>query len=857
MAYHQKELKEILEELQTSSTGLSEEEAKKRLEEFGPNELEEKKKKTPLGIFINQFKDFMILVLMVAAVISGIAGDLTDTIIILVIVVLNAVIGFIQEYRAENAMEALKKMAMIQAHVIRDGKLHNIPSAELVPGDVVKLEAGNAVPADVRLMEVYSLRIDESALTGESVASDKNAATMVEEDIPLGDRHNMAYKSTLVTNGRGLGVVVATGMKTEIGKIASMLQEDEMSTPLQRRMSTFGKYLSIIILGICALLFLSGWLIQGQEPLDMLLVSISLAVAAIPEALPALITITLAQGAGALVRKNALIRKLPAVETLGSVTYICTDKTGTLTMNKMEVVDQHPLEELQIAEDISLLDLAMALNNDVKLSAGGKLVGDPTEVAMVEYFFKKYSPEKYREVRNGFKRIKEIPFDSDRKLMTTVHRYDGKYLVLTKGATEAVMNRLMEGENKEGLTEGSEKMAKEGIRVLAYSYRLLEQLPENFSGEEVEKELKIIGITGLIDPPREEVKEAVKHCKTAGIHVVMITGDHPSTAAAIAKEIGILSEEKEKVVTGVQLEKMSEEEFEKEVENIRVYARVSPEQKLSIVKALQKKKHYVSMTGDGVNDAPSLKRADIGIAMGINGTDVSKESSDMILLDDNFATIVKAVSEGRRIYDNIRKFVKYIMTCNSAEILTIVSAPLLGMPIPLLPIHILWINLVTDGVPGLALAREQAEKDVMDRPPRPTNESFFSRGVGVHIIWAGIFMAAVTLGVQYWAIHFAGKEEGVWRTMVFFVLSVAQLGHIMGIKSEKELLIKQGIFSNFPLFLAVFGTLLLQIAIVYLPIANEIFKTTPLSMEELAISLCAGSLVFFAVEIEKLIRNRH
>lgn len=855
MNFHQKDLNAVFSELNTSEKGLSGEEAAKRLDEYGLNELAEKRKKTPLGIFIHQFKDFMILVLIVAAIISGIAGDLTDTIIILIIVVLNAIIGFIQEYRAENAMEALKKMAMIQAHVIRNGKVHDVPSSELVPGDVVQLEAGNSVPADVRLLKVFSLRIDESALTGESVASDKQSSVIEEEDIPLGDRYNMAYKSTLVTSGRALGVVVSTGMKTEIGKIASMLQEDEMSTPLQRRMSSFGKYLSFIILGICLLLFLSGWLIQGQDPMDILMISISLAVAAIPEALPALITITLAQGAGALVKKNALIRKLPAVETLGSVTFICTDKTGTLTMNKMEVVDKVEMGSFSNNGDISSLELAMALNNDVKSGNDGKLLGDPTEIAMVEYFIKNHSIEKYKEIQKSFKRVEEIPFDSDRKMMTTIHEYGGKYLSITKGATEAVVNRLHSEDNNGELVSESDRMAKEGIRVLAYSFRELDQLPENNGSEELETGLQVIGLAGLIDPPREEVKEAVKDCKTAGINVVMITGDHPATATAIAKEIGILSDQKEKVVTGVQLDKMKEEEFEQQVEDIRVYARVSPEQKLTIVKALQNKKHYVSMTGDGVNDAPSLKRADIGIAMGINGTDVSKESSDMILLDDNFATIVKAVSEGRRIYDNIRKFVKYIMTCNSAEILTIVIAPLLGMPIPLLPIHILWINLVTDGVPGLALSGEKAEKDVMHRPPRPTNESFFSRGVGFHIIWAGIFMAVVTLGIQYWAIEFGEKEEPVWRTMVFFVLSIAQLGHIMAIKSEKELLFRQGVFSNFPLFIAVLGTFLLQVAIVYLPFANEIFKTTPLSTEEFLICLAAGSLVFIAVEIEKIIRK--
>lgn len=851
MTYYQQDSTKVLAELGTTEKGLTASEVEKRLNDYGYNELEEKKKKTPLSIFLNQFKDFMILVLVAAAIISGFAGELTDTIIILVIVILNAIIGFIQEYRAENAMEALKKMAMIQSHVIRNGKPEVIPSSELVPGDIVTLEAGNAVPADLRLMDVFSLRIDESALTGESVATDKNAAVIKENDIPLGDRYNMAYKSTLVTNGRATGVVVSTGMKTEIGKIANMLQEAEVATPLQKRLSSFGKFLSIAVLLICLLLFLAGWLLQNRDPLEMLMVAISLAVAAIPEALPALITITLAQGAGNLVKKNALIRKLPAVETLGSVTFICTDKTGTLTLNKMEVVKTAPFNNEELTNNVHALDFAMALNNDVKRTQEGEFIGDPTEIALVEFFTKKYDVDKYREIHRQYSRVEEIPFDSDRKLMTTIHKFQNKYIAITKGAIEAIYNRLVEEDRDEEFLNQANKMAEDGIRVLAFSYRFFDSIPNVNEIDKIENNLEFIGLTGMIDPPREEVKDAVHDCKTAGINVVMITGDHPATASSIAKDIGILSDAKEKVITGVQLEKLSEEEFINTVEDIRVYARVSPEQKLTIVKALQAKNNYVSMTGDGVNDAPSLKRANIGIAMGINGTDVSKESSDMILLDDNFATIVKAVKEGRRIYDNIRKFVKYIMTCNSAEILTIVTAPLIGLPIPLLPIHILWINLVTDGVPGLALSGEKAEKDVMQRPPRATTESFFSRGVGVHIIWAGVFMAVVTLGIQYWAFH-SGREH--WQTMVFLVLSIAQLGHVMAIKSENELIIKQGIFSNPLLFFAVLGTFLLQLAIVYLPFANEIFKTTPLSLQDLAICLVAGSLVFFAVELEKILK---
>ncbi len=851
MKYHVTEVQKIFSDLNSSEKGLSGQEVQSRLNEYGRNELEEKKKKSPLVLFLGQFKDFMIIVLIAAAIISGLIGEMTDTIIIMVIVVLNAVIGFIQEYRAEKAMEALKKMAMIQATVIREGRQESVSSADLVPGDIVLLEAGNAVPADLRLTEAYSLRIDESALTGESVPADKRETVIGETDIPLGDRLNMAYKSTLVTNGRAKGIVVSTGMKTEIGKIARMLQEEETSTPLQRRMGAFGKMLSYIILAICVVLFLAGWLVRGEEPFNMLMLSISLAVAAIPEALPALITIALAQGARNLVKKNALIRKLPAVETLGSVTFICSDKTGTLTLNKMEVVEVDPFNHDHFYKELPALDCAMALNNDVKKNKSEEMTGDPTEIALVDKFIADHSTEQYHELQEALPRVEELPFDSDRKCMTTIHRQNGSYLAISKGAVESITERLASDERVDEILEKADAMAKNGIRVLAFAYRKLDSIPDNLDYNAIEAELEFIGLVGMIDPPREEAKLAVKECKTAGINVVMITGDHPATAAAIASQIGILTEN-DLVLTGIQLEKMSEKEFEEKVEKVRVYARVSPEQKLNIVNALQAKDNYVAMTGDGVNDAPSLKTADIGIAMGINGTDVSKESAHMILLDDNFATIVRAVREGRRIYDNIRKFVKYIMTCNGAEILTIALAPLFGLPMPLLPIHILWINLVTDGVPGLALAGEKAEANIMQRPPRKTNESFFARGIGVHILWVGCLMAAITLGIQAWAIH---NDIEHWQTMVFLVLSLAQLGHVMAIRSDTEMLIQKGVFSNMPLFLAVFFTALLQLAIVYLPFANELFKTAPLTLNEVLICFGASLLVPIGVEIEKLIRR--
>ncbi len=851
MNWHNIESTEVISKTGSSANGLTAEAAVLKLAEFGPNDLQEKKKRPPWILFLNQFKDFMILVLIAAAVIAGIAGDLTDTIIILVIVILNAIVGFVQEYRAEKAIEALKKIAALQAQVVRNEKPLMIPSAEIVPGDLVLLEAGNVVPADIRLIEINGLRIDESTLTGESVPSEKTEKKLEQADLPIGDRLNIAFKSTLVTYGRGKGIVIATGMQTEIGLIAKLLQEDEAATPLQKRMADFGRKLSYLILFICLLLFVIG-LLRGEPPLTMLLISISLAVAAIPEALPALITIALAQGAKRLVKINALIRKLPAVETLGSVTFICSDKTGTLTQNKMKIVQVHDYQnEHFIFKQVAVLECAMALNNDVKETEQGSLLGDPTEMALVEYFIKQHSAVELKELQDQFPRVAELPFDSDRKCMTTVHRYKDQFLVISKGAVESVTAALKTDPNITAYLKEAEEWASEGIRVIAFGYKLIDKLPEPFQYESVETDLLFAGSAGMIDPPREEAKLAIQECKTAGIHTVMITGDHPATASAIARQIGILTKN-DLVVTGKELQAMSAEEFEAQVEQIRVYARVSPEQKLNIVKALQRKGNFVSMTGDGVNDAPSLKASNIGVAMGINGTDVSKEAAHMILLDDNFATIVKAVREGRRIYDNIRKFVKYIMTCNGAEIWTLFLAPLIGLPIPLLPIHILWINLVTDGLPGLALASEKEEKDIMNRPPRKTTENLFAGGIGYHIAWVGLLMAGVTLGVQGWAIK-NGNEH--WQTMVFTVLALTQLGHVLSIRSEREFLFKQGIFSNMPLVGAVLLTIILQMGVIYLPFANEIFKTNPLTVNELAICFGASAIVFHAVEMEKLIKK--
>ena len=849
MQWHNLETKEIFSITGSSDNGLSSALAQQKQLEFGKNLLEEKKKKPAWWFFLHQFADFMILVLVIAAIISGIAGDRTDMFIILVIVLLNAIVGFVQEYNAEKAMEALKKMATPTASVLRDGNISSLHSEELVPGDIVLLEAGNTIPADLRLIESHSLRIEESSLTGESIPVDKTGDVLPESELSIGDLVNMAFKGTQVINGRGKGIVVETGMNTQLGQIAKMLQSKESVTPLQKRMTDFGKKLSYIILLICAVLFVVG-LLRGEKPIEMLLLSISLAVAAIPEALPALITIALARGAKRLVKQNVLIRKLPAVETLGSVTYICSDKTGTLTKNKMTVVEVHPsTTNILLKNDLSLLEAAMLLNHDVKKDSDGKWIGDPTEIAAVEYF---RDNDLLTELQNKYPRVDELPFDAERKAMTTIHKFQDGFIAITKGAAESVSKFIRNEDETESILIQAGKMAENGIRVLAYCYRVFEHLPGTVSFATIEANMQFAGLIGMVDPPREEIPAAIKECKSAGIQPVMITGDHKETAASIARQIGILRE-KDLVITGIELKRLSPEELSEMVERIRVYARVSPQQKLEIVKALQKREQFIAMTGDGVNDAPSLKTANIGIAMGITGTDVSKEASHMILLDDNFATIVKAVREGRRIYDNIRKFVKYIMTCNSAEIWTIFLAPIIGLPIPLLPIHILWINLVTDGLPGLALSAEKADADIMQRPPRKTNESLFSDGIGIHIVWVGLFIAFLTLGTQAWAIQ---TEHTHWQTMVFTVLSLTQLGHVMAVRSDHELIYQKGLFTNLPLLGAVLLTFALQVGIIYLPFANDLFRTQPLTIVELLICIGVSAILFHAVEVEKLVRNR-
>ena len=843
-----------------AASGLGVQDAAERRQSHGPNALPESRRRGALRILFEQFADFMIVVLIMAGVISGLLGDLTDTIAIVVIVVLNALIGFIQEYRAEQAVIALKRMAAPSARVVRDGETKEVAAQDLVPGDVVLLEAGNVVPADIALLESFQLKIEESALTGESQAVEKLVSPIRDRDAPLGDRRNMAYKGTVATYGRGKGIVVATGPATQLGQIAELLgSEQETKTPLQRRLARFGQRLALLVLAICAIIFVTGWL-RGEPPVLMFLTAISLAVAAIPEALPAVATVSLALGARKMIKRHALIRRLPAVETLGSVTYICSDKTGTLTQNRMHAEAFYSLGALVDDRARALptqLLRALALNNDATADRDGRMFGDPTEVALYEAAAS--GGQGGAELSQQYRRVAELPFDSDRKRMTTVHADGDGFVSYTKGAPEAVLPLCTRQSGQDGdvpvdtddILAAAERMAADGLRVLAFASREWPAAPNPLTVESVERDLCFLGLVGLMDPPRPEAKEAVELCCSAGITPVMITGDHPATALAIARRLGI--GEDGRVLTGQDLARMTDAELAEGVEQVRIYARVAPEQKIRIVKALQQNGEFVAMTGDGVNDAPALKRANIGIAMGKIGTDVAREASHMVLLDDNFASIVGSVREGRRIFDNIRKFIKYTMTSNSAEIWTLFLAPFLMLPIPLLPVHILWINLVTDGLPGLALAVEPEEPGVMQRPPRPPQESIFAHGMWQHILWVGLLMGGVSLSVQAWA-YFTGSAH--WQSMVFTVLTLSQMGHVLAIRSESVSFFRQGMLSNKALLGAVALTFGLQMAVLYLPALQPIFKTDALDLPELLLCLGLSAIVFCAVEIEKALLRR-
>ena len=863
--WHMSKKDEVLKRLGASADGLTTVQAERYLREQGPNLLPEIHRRSLFRMLLDQFSDFMIMVLLVAALISGFVGEAQDTIAIIIIIFLNAIIGTVQEYRAEQAIAALREMAVPDARVRRDGEVVTVAAAELVTGDIVLLEMGNVVPADLRLLETEEMQADESALTGESHPVDKQDVLLSEPELAPGDRINIAFKSSMITRGRGKGVVVATGLATEIGHIAELLRtERSVKTPLQKRLTRFGRYLALAVLAICAVVFVAG-LLQGQPILHMFLIAVSLAVAAIPEALPAVVTLSLAFGAHRLIRQNALVRNLPAVETLGSVTYICADKTGTLTQNKMTVelfysAGQRYQSLRAIDANAALLELghALALNNNVTLISD-KPTGEPTELALFIAAHEAGFDKKLLQQEKP--RLAVIPFDSTRKQMTTIHQSGTEVVAYCKGAPEHVLADCVDASGAEGkiafvveaVLAEAEQLAREGYRVLAVAKRRFAVLPEQIEAQFIEGQLTFLGLVALIDPPRPEVSQAVADCLAAGITPVMITGDHPGTAMAIASRLGIADSDKT-IMTGSELAELSDEEYARLVKTVRVYARVSPAQKLRIVKALQQNGEFVAMTGDGVNDAPALKRAGIGIAMGKKGTDVAREAADMILLDDNFSTIVRSVKYGRRIFDNIRKFIKYTMSSNSGEIWTLFLAPFLGLPIPLLPIHILWINLVTDGLPGLAFTAEPAEPNIMSRPPRPPEENIFAHGMWQYILWVGLLVGGVSIASQAWAIS---RGLDYWQTMVFTVLTLSQLFHSLAVRSETASLFSIGLLSNLPMLGAVLFTFCLQMAVIYLPFLNQLFHTQPLPLFDLLVCIMFSSVVLFVVEIQKWLRCRH
>jgi P-type Ca2+ transporter type 2C len=899
--WHREDEEAVLRELGTGKQGLTEAEAARRLAEYGPNELVEKAAKSAWSILAEQFSELMVIILIVAAAISAFLGDYKDAAAILLIVALNAALGFSQEFRAEKAMSALKKLATPFVKVRRDGEVAEISAAKLVPGDVVLLEAGNLVSADCRVLESANLQTQEASLTGESTPVRKVSEALHQAEVSLADRHNMAYMGTFVTEGRGLGVVTETGMMTELGRIAGMIHGVKSEpTPLQRRLAQLGKGLAAAALLLVTVIFIAGWL-RGEELKLMFLTAVSIGVAAVPEGLPAVVTIALTLGAQRMLRRKALVRKLSAVETLGSVTVICSDKTGTLTENRMTVALlqvanrkwKMPAGGASVAggrpaefasAGFGFLLAAGALCNDaVSRLATNKgdsptPLGDPTEAALV------VAAERLGMAKAALEqvmpRVAEVPFTSERKRMTTVHRLPedssrvrdeirtvigearGRYVAFSKGSAEALVEVCdavwVEGKS-EPLNEAwrgrilaaNDAVAASGMRALGAAFRVLGSEPVRGSEAGVEERLTFVGLMGLVDPPRPEAAPAVNTCRKAGIRPVMITGDHPLTAGYIAREIGLDGELS--VLTGAELDRVGDDRLASVVDATSVYARVSPAHKLKIIDHLQERGQIVAMTGDGVNDAPALKKADIGVAMGIAGTDVAKEAADMVLLDDNFATIVAAVAEGRMIYDNIRKFVKYILASNSGEIWLMLLAPALGMPLPLLPLQILWMNLVTDGLPAVALGVEPAEPDVMSRPPRPPQESIFARGMGFYIVWLGLLMGLLTLGVGY---GFWRANDPNWRTMVFTTLTLSQMAHVMAIRSERLSLFRIGVLSNKPLLGAVALTVILQLALLYVPFLREVFETGALSARDLAVSLAVPPVIFVAVELDKGLRRR-
>ena len=860
MSPHSKSNEEILSEYSVSvEKGLSDAEVSANREKYGENKLREKKKKTNFQRFLEQFKDVMIIILLVAAVISFVVAciernpkEFFEPALILLIVILNAIMGVVQESKAEKALDALQNLSAPHARVIRNGAEKVIDAAELVPGDIIHLEAGDFVPADSRLIHSVSLKSEESALTGESVPSEKDAEASVEENAPIGDRTNMVFSGCSVTYGTATAVVTATGMNTEMGKIANLLDnESDSQTPLQQKLAQLGKYLGIMAIAACVIIFIVG-IINGIPALEIFMTAVSLAVSAIPEGLPAIVTIVLSIGVQRMVKKNALIRRLPAVETLGSASVICSDKTGTLTQNKMTVVkayidnsDDVVLVDENCPEDIKKLLMigALCCDGSVSFENGEEQhIGDPTETAIVLAAHKNGMPKD--EINAQHNRVGEIPFDSDRKLMTSINKFGDKNIVIVKGAFDMMAERCTGG-NIAKAKEITEKMSADALRVLAIGYKEIDAIPAELTSEEIENGLTLAGLVGMIDPPRPEARDAVAVCRQAGIRPVMITGDHVITAAAIAKDLGILVEG-DRAITGAELDAMTDDELDNQVENISVYARVSPENKICIVKAWQRKEQVVSMTGDGVNDAPALKAADIGCAMGITGTDVAKGASDMTLTDDNFATIVDAVREGRGIYDNIKKVVGFLLGTNIGEVILVFLAMLLWHKTPLLSMQLLMINLVTDSLPAIALGMEDVDKDIMTRKPKPKNEGLFANGFGVRIILQG-FMFGI-LSLIAFKIGYNGTEETLktGQTMTFFVLAMSQVIQSFNMRSDRSLF-KTGVFTNKTLNKAVLVSMALVLLVLFTPI-RTIFGLVTLSAAQYLI--CVGLFLIPTVVME-------
>lgn len=864
LEWHHMSLDKINKDLQTDfANGLTSEKVSAKREQFGLNKLAGKKKKTMLQRFLEQFKDAMVLILILAAAISFVVAwnghektEFLEPIIILFIVIVNAIMGVVQESKAEKALDALQNMSSPHAKVIRNGKLEVVESAEVVPGDIIVFEAGDYIPADARLIESASLKCEESALTGESVPSEKDARAEIAENAPLGDRLNMIFTGCSVSYGRGKAVVTDTGMNTQMGKIAKLLDSSsDTQTPLQLKLARLGKYLGIFAIGICLVIFVIGWL-SGMKALEIFMIAVSLAVSAIPEGLPAIVTIVLALGVQRMVKKNAIIRRLPAVETLGSASVICSDKTGTLTQNKMTVVNGWTEDTLQSVDEHvpdnikTLLKLAaLASDGSVEIVDGReKHVGDPTETSIILAAMKNGMSKE--QINAECPRVGEIPFDSDRKLMTTVNMIDGKPVAIVKGACDVMFSRCVTGDLEQA-RKMNEEMATHALRVLAVGYKQLQSVPETLTSEEIENGLTFVGLIGMIDPPREEAKDAVATCVMAGIRPIMITGDHIVTASAIAKELGILREG-DLAMTGTELSQMSDEEFAANIRKYSVYARVSPEDKIRIVKAWQSAGEIVSMTGDGVNDAPALKQADIGCAMGITGTDVAKGAADMTLTDDNFATIVEAVQEGRGIYDNIKKAIQFLLGTNIGEVITVFMAMLFWQESPLLAMHLLWMNLVTDGLPALAMGVEPVESDIMTRKPKPKNEGLFADGLGVRIVLQGIMFAALTLiGYYVGKTYFGGISAG--QTMAFLVLSASQLFHVLNVRTKKSIFVSP-LHKNKYMVGALCISFLLIVLIAFVPPIAKIFKIVMLPAKAYLLALGLSIVPIVVIEIEKLIR---